>query len=90
MGPGGIQNDENVCSVGTAQDQSDENVCSAGTAWDQNDKNVCGASSHQDEDTSKNKKQMTYQEALLGLDRTQTFRFTQFVKHFASTFVVFR
>ena len=33
-------------------------------------------------------KQMTYREALLGL--AQTFRFTQFVKHFASIFVAFR
>ena len=59
------QNDENVCGVGTARDQSDENVCSAGTARVQNDENVCGASTHQDEDTSKNEKQITYLEALL-------------------------
>ena len=52
-------------------DQNDKNVCGASTAWDQNSKNVCGASMHQEEDAIKKEKQMTYQEALLGLDNSE-------------------
>ena len=53
------------------QDQNDEDVCSAGMARDQNNENVCGAIMHRDEDTSKKEKQMTYREALLGLDNSE-------------------
>ena len=38
---------------------------------DQNDENVYGASTHQDEDTTKQEKQMTYREALVGLDNSE-------------------
>ena len=65
------KNDENVCGAGVARDQNDKIVSSAGMAWDQNDENVCGASTHQDEDTLQKEKQMTYQEALLGLDNSE-------------------
>ena len=61
----------NVCGAGVARDQNDEIVSSAGTARDQNDENVCGASTHQDEDTLQKEKQMTYREALLGLDNSE-------------------
>ena len=39
--------------------------------WDQNDENECGTNMHHDEHTRKKEKQMTYQEALLGLDNSE-------------------
>ena len=39
--------------------------------WDQNDRNACVTNTHHDKHTRKKEKQMTYQEALLGLDNSE-------------------
>ena len=63
------QNNENVCDVrASARDQNNENVCDAGEAHNQNDTNVYGTNPHFG---GKNGKQMTYREALLGLDNSE-------------------
>ena len=62
------QNNENACEASAAQDQNNENACDASVAWDQNNENVCRASTHLG---GKKGKQMTYREALLGLDNSE-------------------
>ena len=54
------------------QDQNEmENNNKKLSAQDQNDENECGANMHHDEHTRKKEKQMTYREALLGLDNSE-------------------
>ena len=65
------QNNKNACDASTARDQNNENACDASTAWGQNNENVCGASMHLEEATIQKEKQMTYREALLGLDNSE-------------------
>ena len=48
-----------------------ENNNKKSSARDQNDENECGANTHHDEHTRKKEKQMTYREALLGLDNSE-------------------
>ena len=62
------ERDQNEIS---ARDQNNENACDASTVRDQNNENVCGASTHLKEVTIKKEKQMTYREALLGLDNSE-------------------
>ena len=59
------QNNENVCDASAARDQNNENACDASAARDQNNENVYGANIRFG---GKKGKQMTYREALLGLD----------------------
>ena len=78
------QNNENVCEVNiTARDQNNENVCEMNaTARDQNNENVRDTSKARDQNNEdayrtkthsggKNRKQMTYREALIGLDNSE-------------------
>ena len=65
------QNNKNACDTSMARDQNNENACDASTARYQNNENVCGASTHLGEATIKKDKQMTYREALLGLDSSE-------------------
>ena len=85
------QNNENVCDASaSARDQNNENARDASAARDQNNENAYRANTHFG---GKKEKQMTYREALLGLDNSELgsdFRITQFVKHFPSVFVAFR
>ena len=63
------QNNENVCDVRvSSRDQNNENVHDAGEAHNQNNTNVYGTNPHFG---GKNGKQMTYREALLGLDNSE-------------------
>ena len=41
------------------------------SSWDQNDENACVTNTHHDKHTRKKEKQMTYREALLGLDNSE-------------------
>ena len=65
------KNNENACDASTARDQNNENACDTSTTRDQNNENVCGASTHLEQATIKKGKQMTYREALLGLDNSE-------------------
>ena len=63
------QNNEDVCGVSASvRDQNNENICDASEAHDQNNTNVLGTNPHFG---GKNGKQMTYQEALIGLDNSE-------------------
>ena len=64
--------DDHENKEASKQDQNEmENNNKKLLAWDQNDENECGANMHHDEHTRKNEKQMTYREALLGLDNSE-------------------
>ena len=65
------QNNENACDASAARDQNNENACDASAARDQNNENVCGGSTHLGDVTIKKEKQMTYREALYGLDNSE-------------------
>ena len=95
------QNHENVCVVGVTGDQNNKEARDGSDDQDQNCEKNYGKNGHSKQNSEKqekqikgmNEKQMTYREALLGVDNyepAQTFKFTQFVEHFASVFVVFR
>ena len=62
------ERDQNEIS---AWDQNNENACDASAAPDQNNENVCGGSTNLGRVTTKKEKQMTYREALLGLDNSE-------------------
>ena len=63
------QNNENVCEMNTAaRDQNNENVGGVSGTQDQNNKNVLGTNPRFG---GKNRKQMTYREALVGLDNSE-------------------
>ena len=63
------QNNEDVCSVSvSARDQNNKNVHDGSQAQDQNNKNILGAKPHYG---GKTRKQMTYREALIGLDNSE-------------------
>ena len=67
--PAWDQNNENVCEMNaTARDQNNENVRDTSGAQDQNDEDTYGTKTHSGE---KNTKQMTYREALIGLDNSE-------------------
>ena len=59
------ERDQNEIS---ARDQNNENARDASAARDQNNENVCGANTHFG---GMKEKQMTYREALLGLDNSE-------------------
>ena len=62
------QNNEDVCGVSvSARDQNNENIRDASEAHDQNNTSVLGTNPHFG---GKNGKQMTYREALIGLDNS--------------------
>ena len=63
------QNNEEVCGVSvSARDQNNENVHDGSQAQDQNNKNTLGTNPHVGGKTGK---QMTYREALIGLDNSE-------------------
>ena len=67
------QNHENTCEVSATRDQNNENVHDASAddasaARDQHNENVCGGNPHFG---GTKEKQMTYREALLGLDNSE-------------------
>ena len=63
------QNNEDVCGVSvSARDQNDENICDGSEAHDQNNTDVLGVNQ---QFGGKNGKQMTYREALIGLDNSE-------------------
>ena len=63
------QNNEDAHSVSvSALDQNNENVCDGSQAQDQNNKNILGAKPHYGGETGK---QITYREALIGLDNSE-------------------
>ena len=79
MGPTSIQtgpewnfgagpNHENACVVSATRDQNNEQAHDASTAWDQNNENVYEGNTHFG---GTKEKQMTYREALLGLDNSE-------------------
>ena len=63
------QNNENVCEVNIkARDQNNENVRNTSEARDQNNEDAYRTKTHSG---GKNRKQMTYREALIGLDNSE-------------------
>ena len=62
------QNHENVCVVSATQDQNNEKARDGSMAWDQNNDNVHEGNMHFG---GTKEKQMTYHEALLGLDNSE-------------------
>ena len=63
------QNNEEMCGVSvSARDQNNENVHDGSQVQDQNNKNILGANARVGGKTGK---QMTYQEALIGLDNSE-------------------
>ena len=62
------QNHENVCVVRATRDQNNEKARDASVARDQNNENDYEGNEHFGET---NEKQMTYREALLGLDDSE-------------------
>ena len=86
----GILAQDQMCVVSVTRDQNHEKTRDASMARDQNHENDYKGNTHFG---GTKEKQMTYREALLGLDNSEPssdFRFTQFVKHFPSVFVAFR
>ena len=63
------QNNEDVCGVSvSARDQNNENIRDGSEAHDQNNTDVLGVNR---QFGGKNGKQMTYREALIGLDNSE-------------------
>ena len=62
------QNHENACVVSATWDQNNEKACDPSVARNQNNKNVYEGNMHFG---GMKEKQMTYREALLGLDNSE-------------------
>ena len=62
------QNHENMCVVSATRDQNNEKTRDASVARDQNNENVYEGSTHFG---GAKERQMTYHEALLGLDNSE-------------------